>query len=123
MILPFFFPSPLSLGLRVRKRRRTSGEVSPPPDSDSFSDPEFERISLSSQANLPQARIAHSSSKNAVTFSSACTTKRFPSPCASTIQIVRPSRSRAETQPKIYLSHQVPIAPSQIIELCIVQLF
>src|SRR4029077_8140009 len=36
-----------------------------------------------------------SSSRNAVSFSSACTTKRFPSPrCASAIQIVRPSRNQ-----------------------------
>ena len=40
-------------------------------------------------------------SKNAVSFSSACTTRRFSSPrCASTIEIVRPSESRAETQPQ-----------------------
>ena len=38
-------------------------------------------------------RVADSSSRNAVSFSSACTTKRFPSSrCASTIQNVRPSR-------------------------------
>jgi hypothetical protein len=45
--------------------------------------------------------MADSNSTNAVSFSSACTTNRFPSPrCASAIHIVRPSRSRAETQPK-----------------------
>jgi len=49
----------------------------------------------------PHARIADSSSKNAVNFSSARTMKRFPSPpCASTIQIVRPLESIAETQPQ-----------------------
>src|SRR6266481_3055189 len=42
------------------------------------------------------ARIADSSSKNAVSFSSARTTKRFPSPrCASAIQIVRQRASMA----------------------------
>ena len=42
-------------------------------------------------------------SKNAVSFSSARTTKRFPSPrCASAIKIVRPSRSIADTQPKLH---------------------
>src|SRR4030095_78742 len=47
-------------------------------------------------------RVADSSSRNAVSFSSAHATKRFPSSrCASTIQIVRHSRSRAETQPKL----------------------
>src|SRR5205823_5576488 len=46
--------------------------------------------------------IADSSSRNAVSFSSARTTNRFPSPrCASTIQIVRPLESRAETQPQL----------------------
>src|SRR6266403_3217879 len=46
------------------------------------------------QHNSPQARIADSSSRNAVSFSSARTTKRFPSSrCASAIQIVHPSRS------------------------------
>src|SRR5262249_2268163 len=49
------------------------------------------------------ARIADSSSRKAVSFSSARTTKRFPSSrCASAIQIVRPSESMAETQPKLH---------------------
>ena len=48
------------------------------------------------------ARIADSSSTNAVSFSSARTTKRFPSSrCASAIQIVRPLESIAETQPQL----------------------
>ena len=38
------------------------------------------KISSTRQANSPQARIADSSSINAVSFSSACTTNRFPSP-------------------------------------------
>ena len=43
-----------------------------------------------------------SRSINAVSFSSARTTKRFPSPrCTSTIQIVRPLESIAETQPQL----------------------
>src|SRR5213596_3936450 len=47
-------------------------------------------------------RTADSSSRNAVSFSSACTTKRFPSPrCASAIQIVRPRESIPETQPQL----------------------
>jgi len=47
--------------------------------------------------------MAGSSSRNAVIFSSAGTTKRFPSSRrASTIQIVRPSQSKAETQPKLH---------------------
>src|SRR5262249_8000393 len=44
----------------------------------------------------PEARIVDSGSTNAVSFSSARRTKRFPSPrCASAIQIVHPSRSSA----------------------------
>jgi hypothetical protein len=47
-------------------------------------------------------RIADSNSTNAVSFSSACTTKRFPSSrCASATQIVRPLESIAETQPQL----------------------
>ena len=50
----------------------------------------------------PLSRTADSNSTNAVNFSSACTTKRLPSSrCASAIQIVRPSRSKAETQPRL----------------------
>ena len=47
------------------------------------------------------SRVTLSNSRNAVSLTSACTTKRFPSPrCASAIQIVRPSLSKAETQPQ-----------------------
>jgi hypothetical protein len=47
-------------------------------------------------------RIADSSSRKAVSFSSACTTNCFPlSRCASAIQIVRPLEPIAETQPKL----------------------
>src|SRR6476659_1654829 len=42
-------------------------------------------------------RITNSSSTKAVSFSSARTMKRFPSPCASAIQIVRPIESMADT--------------------------
>jgi hypothetical protein len=46
-----------------------------------------------------------SSSRNAVSFSSARTTNRFPSSrCASAIQIVRPLESTAETQPQLQLA-------------------
>ena len=49
------------------------------------------------------APTADSSSRNTVSFSSACTTKRFPSPrCASAIQMVRPSRSTAKTQLQLH---------------------
>jgi hypothetical protein len=47
-------------------------------------------------------RITDSNSRNAVSFSCARTTKRFPSPrCASAIQLVRPLEAIAETQPKL----------------------
>jgi hypothetical protein len=50
--------------------------------------------------------IADSNSKNAVNFSAARTTNRFPlSRCASAIQIVRPLESIADTQPQ--LRHEV----------------
>ena len=43
-----------------------------------------------------------SSSTNAVSFSSACTTKHFPSPrCASATKIVRPHESTVATQPQL----------------------
>jgi hypothetical protein len=54
-------------------------------------------------------QIALSNSKNAVRFSSACTTNRWPSPrCASTIQIVRPLESIAETQPQLHPTIPLP---------------
>src|SRR5438093_9556869 len=47
-------------------------------------------------------RTAASTSVKAVNFSSARTTKRFPSSrCASAIQIVRRRESTAETQPQL----------------------
>src|SRR5947199_6089913 len=60
-----------------------------------------EKLSPACQDSKPQHRIADSSSTNAVNFSSARTTKRFPSlRCASATKIVRPSESKAETQPQ-----------------------
>ena len=51
---------------------------------------------------MAYACIALCSSRNAVSFSSARTTKRFPSSrWASAIQIVRPSESTADTQPQL----------------------
>ena len=56
------------------------------------------KISSPRQSDLPQAQTADSKSKNAVSLSSACTMKRFPSSrCASAIQNVRPLESIAET--------------------------
>src|SRR5947207_14794242 len=62
----------------------------------------MEKIEPACQARNSPARIADSSFRNAVSFSIARTTKRFPSSCcASTIQIVRPLESIAETQPPL----------------------
>ena len=48
------------------------------------------------------SRVILSSSRNAVSISSALTMNRFPSSrCASAIQIVRPWESMAETQPQL----------------------
>src|SRR5439155_11399991 len=41
--------------------------------------------------------------RNGVSYLSACTTKRFPSPrCASATQIVHPLEAIAETQPQLH---------------------
>jgi len=51
---------------------------------------DFDASGKDNLADSPQAQIADSSYKNAVSFSSARTTKRFPLPrCASAIQNVR----------------------------------
>jgi len=50
--------------------------------------PSLEEISPVRQDNSPEARIANSGSRNAVSFSSARATKRFPLPrCASATKI------------------------------------
>jgi hypothetical protein len=82
---------------RLTDLARTDLEIAPGRCQDSF-----ERTETSLNRGLRgyrrYARIAASSARNAVNFSSACTTKRFPwSRCASTIQIVCPSGSTAET--------------------------
>jgi hypothetical protein len=75
----------------------------------------FGKISPACRGNSPQVRVANSSSRNAVSFSSACTTKRLPSSrCASATKIVRPSRSTVATQPQLHpallrLSAMIPI--------------
>src|SRR5262249_2827311 len=48
-------------------------------------------------------QTALSNSRNAVSYTSARTMNRFPSPrCASAIQIVRPCVSIADTQPQLH---------------------
>src|SRR4029453_9438660 len=69
------------------------------------------RESARKKALFSQAPV-RKSSINAASFSSACTTKRFPSSrCASAIQIVRLLESIAETQP------QTPSGFSEIVAL------
>jgi hypothetical protein len=85
----------------LKEGKKLSGEA-PSPGFRSWFKEILQKISPTCQINLPQARTADSSSKNAVCLSSARATKRFPSPqCAPTTKIVRPLESRAETQPKL----------------------
>src|SRR4029453_3618934 len=80
----------------------SSGRKASCPNPGSRPAPSLEKIWLASQENLPQARIADSSSRNAVSFSSAAATRRFPlSRCASAIRIVRSLESIAERQPQL----------------------
>src|SRR5437899_10148953 len=95
---PFLSPPSDVRGLRVRKGRRTQrGKVL-----------RLIRIRLALKKlrqlvkTIRRKHIANSSSTKAVNFSSPRTMKRFPSArCASTIQIVRPSESTADTQPQL----------------------
>src|SRR5947207_8750541 len=89
-------------GLKRGKKTPREGFLCPTPDSDSFSDAQFGKNLGALSRQFPAIRTADSSSTNAVSFSSARTTKRFPSRCASTIQIVRPLESIAETQPQVH---------------------
>ena len=85
-----FFPRWVDPGsARLKKGEESSGSRlsthSPPRDFLGF-----EKISPTRQDNSPQARIADSTSTNAVSFSSAPRTKRFPSPrCALARRSVR----------------------------------
>src|SRR5262249_8146779 len=55
------------------------------------------------QANSVQMPTVASNSRNGGSFSSAGATNRLPSPrWASAIQIVRPSESKADTQPQLH---------------------
>ncbi len=67
MILPFL-PRYSNFGWRVRKGTKNLAGKSPPPDSDPFSDGEFEKIAPACQANSPHAQVAASSSINAASF-------------------------------------------------------
>ena len=99
MVIPFFLPATVDSAISGSGR----GEE---PSGDSvlrliqirLATPSLAEIRSACQADSPQGPVADSSSINAASFSSEGTTKRFPSPrCASTIQIVRPLESTAET--------------------------
>jgi hypothetical protein len=72
MILLLFSPLLQFYELRAPKRRRTlAGQKGPLPVQIRFPDrSSIEKTSPVRQANLPEARIAASSSRNAVSFSS-----------------------------------------------------
>jgi hypothetical protein len=73
----FSFPRCVdSVGCGSAKGEEPEREMSPPPDSDPFSDAEFEKIWGVCQNNSPQSQIADSSPRNAVSFSSARATNR-----------------------------------------------
>src|SRR5262249_49403570 len=81
----FFCPAKLIVGIAGSGGgEEPSGVRSPPPDSDPFSDAQFGKTCVGLSRQFAGAGIADSSSINAVSFSSARTTKRFPSSrCAS----------------------------------------
>src|SRR5436309_10727034 len=68
-----------------------------------FRDPPLQSETMWKQSHPSKHRLtSHPESPIRVSFSSACTTKRFSSPrCASAIQIVCPLESIAETQPQL----------------------
>ena len=97
-----FFRSSRSKDCGSGGGEESSGGKCPPPDSNPLETSSLEKIAPACQHPIRQVRAADSSSTNAVSFSSARTTKRFPSSrWASTIQIVRPLELIAETQPQL----------------------
>src|SRR5215211_5379996 len=86
----FRFPATWISRWRVQKETKNQRGECSPPDSDPLTAVSLEKTSLVSQDNLPEARLAHSPSRNAVSNSSARTMKRFPYPRrASAIHIIR----------------------------------
>jgi hypothetical protein len=84
-----------SATVRSERGKKLSGEA-PSPGFRSWFSQILQKISLICQINSPQPRRADSSSRDAVSFSSARTMNRFPSlRSASKIQIVVSSRHRA----------------------------
>ena len=82
------------------------------PDSDLLFALSLEKRPPASQDEKPQRRIADSSSKTAVSFSSPCRTKRFPSSrCVSATKIVRPRELTAYAEPNA-ISNAIDYAKS-----------
>jgi hypothetical protein len=80
MVLPFLFPALLILFVAGReKAKEPSGGNVLRLIQIRLATPSMQKISLTCQENWPRFRIADSSSIKAVSFSSARTTKRFPS--------------------------------------------
>src|SRR5256714_7657252 len=88
MVLPFLFLLWLILGTAgLEQAKNLAGGVLRLIQI-RLTTPSLPKIVRVCQDNSPRLRIADSSSRNAVSFSSARATKRFPSPrCASAIQM------------------------------------
>src|SRR5215216_3523813 len=101
MILPFFFPLRGFCDSRVRKGEQPSGEC-PPPDSDPFNGDESGKISLGCQAAkaaTANRRFKFHKMQSAFHRHGQRSVSRHRD--VRPIQIVRPSESTAETQPKL----------------------
>src|SRR5262245_40394552 len=101
MLLPFFFPAELF------HSNCGSGRDEEPSGEEAvlrqirirLATLSLQGISRARQANLARARIADSSSRHALSFSSACTTKRFPS-------------SQGASTSKLFTFHDPRLTPS-----------
>jgi hypothetical protein len=80
MVLPFFFLATLILRFAGPEGAKNLAGNCLPPDSNPLEMCSLEKITPACQAKNPQPRIAASSSVNAVSFSSARTTKCLRSP-------------------------------------------
>jgi len=101
-VLSFFFPAELLLeSAGPEEAKNLAGEKVLRLIQIHLTTVEFEKIPPACQDNSRQGWIAISISIDAVSFSSARTTKRFPSRCASATKIVCPLELIVETQPQL----------------------
>jgi len=108
----FLFTAVLILRWRVRERRRNWRGKLLRLIQNRLATPSLAKITPASQTNSPQAEVADSSSKSAVNFSSAGTTKRFPSPrCASGIQTRRMTTRSEMYFPGLHPAQKIPLRP------------